>query len=96
MYIASGQDREIPGVNLLFKNVKLQSILSFAARYPNLPKEAPHNLALIGHAISLSITVFPIQTYRRPNMALLLNRSWSTQDHNVFKLCRAGVPDVAC
>ena len=42
------------------------------------------------------VTVFPIQTHRRPNLSLPYKRLMSTYGHHLYKLFNARVPHVAC
>ena len=42
------------------------------------------------------LTNFPIQMHGRPKLTLLLNRSRSSKGHDLYKLCRAPLPDASC
>ena len=39
---------------------------------------------------------FPIQMHGWPMLTLLLKRSRSSQGHDLYKLCRAPLPDASC
>ena len=39
---------------------------------------------------------FPIQMHGRPTLTLPLKRSRSLHGHDLYKLCRASLPDASC
>ena len=60
-------------LSFFFKTINLLLIWSIAPRY---------------FSINYFRIVFPIQTYRRPNLTLTFNSSTSNKVHHVYKLCR--------
>ena len=42
------------------------------------------------------LTIFPIQMHGRPMLTLPYNRSGSSRGHDLYKPCRAALPDASC
>ena len=80
MYIAPGQGQTTPE-DIFFININLLSICIPPASLP------PFNYILL---------FFPIQMHGQPMLALILNRSRSSQGHDLYKLCRAPLSDASC
>ena len=47
-------------------------------------------------AIKWHFLFFPIQMHGQPKLTLPQKRSWSSQGHDLYKLCRATFPDASC
>ena len=82
IYIAGqSSGRQPSGPEILFININVLFICSF------LTSLLPLNDIFL---------FFPIQMHGRPMLTLPYKRSRSFQGHDLYKLCRAPLPDASC